>query len=196
MENYKNYIEQQMNIALNLKQKVCTDVAWRDLISEVSLKCIEAYQTGGRVFCAGNGGSAADAQHIAAEFVSRFYFDRPGLPAEALTVNTSTLTAIGNDYAYERIFARQIEANAKAGDVFFAISTSGNSGNILAAIESAKAKGVMVVGFTGETGGKMGSVCDYCFKVPSRDTPRIQEIHILTAHLICAIVEKGLFEKA
>ncbi len=189
----KAYIAQQMTQALALKQKVCTDPELINLIATVSQVCVEAYKKNHRVFCAGNGGSAADAQHIAAEFVSRFYFDRPALAAEALTVNTSILTAIGNDYSYDRIFSRQIEANGNAGDVFFAITTSGNSTNILEAIHAAKQKGMIIVGFTGETGGKMAPLCDYCFKVPSRDTPRIQEVHILIGHLVCAVVEKEIF---
>lgn len=191
----KTYIEQQMAQALALKEKVCQDGDLINLITTVTEACVAAYRNHKRVFCAGNGGSAADAQHIAAEFVSRFYFDRPALAAEALTVNTSILTAIGNDYSYDRIFARQIEANANAGDVFFAISTSGNSPNIVEAIHAAKQKKLVIVGFTGETGGKMADLCDYCFKVPSRDTPRVQEIHILIGHLICAAVEKALFSK-
>lgn len=189
----KKYIAEQMGHALLLKQKVCTDLALIDLIASVSQACISGYQNGNRVFCAGNGGSAADAQHIAAEFVSRFYFDRPALAAEALTVNTSILTAIGNDYSYDQIFSRQIEANGRPGDIFFAITTSGNSNNILEAIHAAKKIGMLIVGFTGETGGKMAPLCDYCFKVPSRDTPRIQEVHILIGHLICAVVEKEIF---
>mgnify|MGYP000146090421 CR=1 FL=1 len=191
----ENYIQAQMDQALLLKQKVCADIDLIDLIAQVSKVCIDGYKNNNRVFCAGNGGSAADAQHIAAEFVSRFYFDRPALAAEALTVNTSILTAIGNDYSYDQIFSRQIEANARPGDIFFAISTSGNSGNILLAIEAGKKIGMKIVGFTGETGGKMAELCDYCFKVPSRDTPRVQEIHILIGHLICAVVEREIFGK-
>lgn len=191
----ENYIQAQMDQALLLKQKVCADLDLIDLIARVSQTCIDGYKNNNRVFCAGNGGSAADAQHIAAEFVSRFYFDRPALAAEALTVNTSILTAIGNDYSYDKIFSRQIEANARPGDIFFAISTSGNSGNILLAIEAGKKIGMKIVGFTGETGGKMADLCDYCFKVPSRDTPRIQEVHILIGHLICAVVEREIFGK-
>jgi len=191
----EDYIQAQMDQALLLKQKVCADIDLIDLIARVSKVCIEGYKNNNRVFCAGNGGSAADAQHIAAEFVSRFYFDRPALAAEALTVNTSILTAIANDYSYDKIFSRQIEANARPGDIFFAITTSGNSANILEAIHAGKKIGMKIVGFTGETGGKMAELCDYCFKVPSRDTPRIQEIHILIGHLICAVVEREIFGK-
>ena len=143
---------------------------------------------------AGNGGSAADAQHIAAEFVSRFNFDRPGLPALALTTDTSILTAVGNDYGYEKLFQRQIEANGVAGDVFLGISTSGNSPNILRALEAARLKGITTFGLTGEGGGKMRALCDHCLCVPSADTPRIQEAHILIGHTLCAMVELALFE--
>jgi D-sedoheptulose 7-phosphate isomerase len=143
---------------------------------------------------AGNGGSAADAQHIAAEFVSRFNFDRPGLPALALTTDTSILTAVGNDYGYEQLFRRQIEANGIGGDVFLGISTSGNSPNILQALEAARLKGMTTFGLTGDTGGKMRELCDFCLCVPSSDTPRIQEAHILIGHTLCAMVELALFE--
>ena len=143
---------------------------------------------------AGNGGSAADAQHIAAEFVSRFNFDRPGLPALALTTDTSILTAVGNDYGYDKLFRRQIEANGVGGDIFLGISTSGNSPNILQALEAARLKGIMTFGLTGKTGGKMRELCDYCLCVPSEDTPRIQEAHILIGHTLCAMVEQALFE--
>ena len=196
MDNTMNdYIRTQIQDSITIKQHILNDVAFLALIDHASQHCIDAYRKGKRIFAAGNGGSAADAQHIVAELVSRFYFDRPGLAAEALTVNTSTLTAIGNDYAYTRIFARQIEAKAQAGDVFFAISTSGNSENILEAIHSAKEKQLFVIGFTGKTGGKMAELCDICFKIPSVDTPRVQEAHILIGHIICAIIEAGLFKK-
>ena len=186
-------IRQQLLESIQVKQAILSDEAFLALIEQASQRCIDAYQNGHRLFTVGNGGSAADAQHIAAELVSRFYFDRPGLAAEALTVNASSLTAIGNDYAYARIFARQLEANGQAGDVLFAISTSGNSENILEAIRSAREKNITVIGFSGKTGGAMADLCDLCFKVPSTDTPRIQEAHILIAHVICAIIENKLF---
>lgn len=144
---------------------------------------------------AGNGGSAADAQHLAGEFVSRFYFERPGLPSLALTTDTSILTAIGNDYGYERLFARQIEANGKEGDVFIGISTSGNSDNIIEALKTCREKDITTIGMTGEIGGRMTELCDYCIKVPSQETPRIQESHILIGHIICSIAEESLFGK-
>lgn len=189
----RNIIRKQMADSIHVKQTILESEAFLDLIEQATQLCISAYQNGHRIFAAGNGGSAADAQHIAAELVSRFYFDRPGLAAEALTVNTSSLTAIGNDYAYSRIFARQLEANGQVGDVFFAISTSGNSENILEAIKTAQEKQMKVIGFSGKTGGKMADLCHICFCVPSIDTPRVQEAHILIAHIICAIIEEQLF---
>lgn len=163
------------------------------LIEQVAQKTVFAYKAGNRTLIAGNGGSAADAQHIAGEFVSRFYFDRPGLPSIALTTDTSILTAIGNDYGYDEIFARQIQANGACGDIFIGISTSGNSPNILKAIQECKKRGILTVGLAGETGGQMKNRCDYCIQVPSAETPRIQEAHIMIGHIICAIVEEAIF---
>ncbi len=154
---------------------------------------LDVYRRGGKVLLAGNGGSAADAQHIAAELVARFYFDRPALKAEALTVNTSVITAIANDYDYDSVFSRQIEANGDEGDLFIAISTSGNSPNILKAVETAKNKGITTAALTGKDGGKMKGMCDISVVIKSDDTPRIQENHIAVAHIICEIVEKELF---
>lgn len=144
---------------------------------------------GGKILLCGNGGSAADAQHIAAELVGRFVVERAGLPAIALTTDTSALTAIGNDYGYDYTFARQVEALGRTGDVLVAISTSGNSPNIIRAAEAARARGVAVVGFTGEGGGKLAPLSDICFRVPSTETPRIQEGHEFIGHLLCALVE-------
>lgn len=191
----QNYILQQFEETQKVTAALIKDSAFLALIDQVSNICVAAYQKGGRILAAGNGGSAADAQHIVAELVSRFYFDRPALAAEALTVNTSILTAIGNDYGYELLFSRQIEANARLGDIFFALSTSGNSPNILKAIEAAKKIGVIVVGLTGEKGGKMAALCDYCFRAPSSETPRIQEVHIKVGHIICALIEEKIFGK-
>ena len=154
---------------------------------------ILAYQSKHKTLIAGNGGSAADAQHIAGELVARFYFDRPGLSSMALSTDTSVLTAIGNDYGFERLFSRQVEAHGNKGDVFIGLSTSGNSPNILKALEMCKEKGVKTIGLTGESGGKMADLCDICIKVPSAETPRIQESHILIGHIICYLVEETLF---
>lgn len=166
------------------------------LFSELMRACqmaLETYRRGHKVLIAGNGGSAADAQHIAGELVSRFFFDRPGLAALALTTDSSILTAIGNDYGFEKLFSRQIEANGQPGDLFMAISTSGNSPNILMAIEASRKKGISVLGLTGRDGGRMASLCDCCLIVPSDSTPRIQEGHILIGHLVAAHVEQELF---
>ena len=159
-----------------------------NIVGAVEL-CVESLRAGGKVMFAGNGGSAADAQHWAGELVSRFYYDRPGLAAIALTTDSSILTAIGNDYGYDYTFARQVEALGRTGDVLVAISTSGNSPNIIRAADAARARGVAVVGFTGEGGGKLAPLSDICFRVPSTETPRIQEGHEFIGHLLCALVE-------
>lgn len=157
---------------------------------EAIVKC---YQGGGKVLIFGNGGSAADAQHFAGELVSRFYFDRPGLSAFALTTDTSVLTAIGNDYGYDYVFARQVEASAKAGDVVIGISTSGNSANVLRAFTAAQQIGAITIGLTGQSGGAMKELCQICICAPSNSTPRIQECHLVIEHTICAQVEQILF---
>jgi len=191
----QSYINNQIKNSLEIKKKILEDVALTELIKKISEKTIEIYKTGNKTLIAGNGGSAADAQHIAGEFVSKFYFDRPGLSSIALTTDTSILTAIGNDYGYEKLFARQLEANGIKGDMFIGISTSGNSANIVEALKICKEKGIISVGLTGADGGKMAELCDYCVKVPSNETPRIQESHILIGHIICAVVEEELFGK-
>ncbi len=155
----------------------------------------EAMRAGGKLFLCGNGGSAADAQHWAGELVSRFYYDRPGLPAIALTTDTSILTGIGNDYGYERLFARQLEALAKPGDVLFALSTSGRSPNVLVALRTAREMGLRTVGFARGEGGDMGPLCDLLLRVPSASTPRIQEGHEVLGHTICALVEAAMFPR-
>ena len=165
-------------------------------IGTIAGACVASLGNGGKLLFAGNGGSAADAQHLAAELVSRFAYDRPGLPAFALTTDTSVLTAIGNDYGYERLFARQVEAVGGAGDVFFGISTSGRSPNVLNALDAARAKGLLTVGMTGHGGGQMAGRCDHLLRVPSDSTPRIQEGHIAIGHAICEIIEAQLFPKS
>ena len=191
----KDYILQQIKDSCDTKLTIYNDLKLVQLIQDVSQVIINAYQNGNKVLIAGNGGSAADAQHLAGEFVSRFYFDRPGLPGLALSTDTSVMTAIGNDYGFERIFARQIESNGVAGDIFMGISTSGNSANIIQALKTSRDKGLVSIGFTGADGGQMAGYCDYCLKVPSAITPRIQEAHILMGHIICAIVEESMFGK-
>ena len=173
-------------------QAIMADEEILSLIEKIGLN---AYESGNKTMLAGNGGSAADAQHLAGEFVSRFYFDRPGLPSIALTTDTSILTAIGNDYGYEKLFARQIQANGNKGDVFIGISTSGNSKNIMEALKMCGQKGIATIGMTGATGGEMCDLCDHCIKVPAQETPRIQESHILIGHIICSLVEESLFGK-
>lgn len=189
------FIQEQIKNSYEIKMKILNDSEIMDVIYTVSDRCIDVYKSGNKTLIAGNGGSAADAQHIAGEFVSKFYFDRPGLPSMALTTDTSILTAIGNDYGYEKLFSRQVEANGIKGDMFIGISTSGNSKNILYALGAAKEKGLITVGLTGETGGQMATECDYCIKVPSKETPRVQESHILIGHIICSVVEEAIFGK-
>jgi D-sedoheptulose 7-phosphate isomerase len=153
----------------------------------------QALRNGRKVLFFGNGGSAADAQHLAAELVGRFGPDRSALPGISLSTDTSILTALGNDYGYDKVFARQIEALGQSGDVAVAISTSGNSPNIIEAIDVARSKGIFIVGFTGETGGRMKDRVDVLFRVPSRETPRIQETHLLLGHIVCDLVDRQLF---
>lgn len=165
-----------------------------DLIVTMSRIVAECLEGGGKVLFFGNGGSAADAQHLACELAGRFYLDRPSLPAMALSVNTSSLTAIGNDYGYEHVFARQLEGIAKAGDVAVGISTSGNSPNVLRALEKAREMNLVTVGFTGRGGGRLKDLVDHCLQADSDETPRIQESHILAGHILCELVERELFE--
>lgn len=169
------------------------DAVLAENLRQAVLLCCEALNNGGKLMFAGNGGSAADAQHWAGELVSRFYYDRLGLAAVALTTDSSILTAIGNDYGYDYVFARQIEALGKAGDIFIAISTSGNSPNIVRAAEAARERGVRIIGFTGQTGGKLAGLCDICFCIPSNETPRIQEGHEFIGHMLCALIEARIF---
>jgi D-sedoheptulose 7-phosphate isomerase len=191
----KDYVREQIKASIAVKEAYLKDESNIELLDKIAADLIAAYRAGKKTLIAGNGGSAADAQHIAAEFVSRFYFDRPALASIALTTDTSALTAIGNDYGYELLFSRQLEANGQAGDIYIAISTSGNSPNVLKSLESAKKLGIKTVGLTGRSGGKMREMVDYCICVPSDETPRIQECHILIGHILCAAVEKELFEK-
>ncbi|MCR6580942.1 D-sedoheptulose 7-phosphate isomerase [Campylobacter insulaenigrae] len=195
MENLNAYIKSHFADSIKVKNEILNDENLLNLIKQTSLKILNAYKKGNKTLLAGNGGSAADAQHIAGEFVSRFYFDRPGLASIALSTDTSIMTAIGNDYGYENLFSRQVQAQGVSGDVFIGISTSGNSKNIIKALELCKEKNIISVGLTGASGGAMNELCDYCIKVPSSCTPRIQEAHILIGHIICAIVEEELFGK-
>lgn len=186
-------IKSQIKESIRVKEQLLNSPSVIRMIDKVSEECINVFKNKGKILLAGNGGSAADSQHISAEFVSRFYFDRPGLPSIALTTDTSALLAIGNDYGFEKVFSRQIEALGNKGDMFIGISTSGNSKNVINALISANKKGLTTVGLIGKNGGEMEGLCTFCIKVPSDQTPRIQEAHILIGHIICAIVEDTIF---
>jgi len=190
----KDKIKSIISASIDVKKKVLADEELIKRIEEVAFGIAGAFKNGNRLYLCGNGGSAADAQHLAAEFTGRFYSDREPLPAEAFHVNTSFLTAVANDYSYDQIYERAVKAYGRKGDVLIGISTSGNSKNVLLAQEEAKKRGMTVISFTGETGGKMKDCCDYLFNVPSKDTPRIQESHILIGHIICQLVEEELFK--
>jgi len=196
MANLKpDFVAQQISESITVKEAMLDDEALITQVEAIVELIVATYRNGGKVLLAGNGGSAADAQHIAAELVSRFTFDRPALPAMALTTDSSILTAISNDYGYENLFGRQLEASGRPGDVFIAISTSGNSPNIVRALTTASEMGVISVGLTGATGGEMADLCRYCVNIPSTDTPRIQEGHITIGHILCASTEQALFGK-
>ncbi len=193
MEGQLSFIHSEFRKVQENFSRMASDARLEQQIRECVARCVSSLTDGGKIMFAGNGGSAADAQHWAGELVSRFYYDRPGLPAIALTTDTSALTAIGNDYGYDYTFARQVEALGRAGDVLFAISTSGNSPNVLRACDAARAVGITVIGLTGEGGGKLHELCDICFRIPSTETPRIQEGHEFIGHLVCALIERGMF---
>jgi len=188
-----NIVKTQIAESIKIKSLLLESQHVVAAIELAAQKITSIYKSGYKTLLAGNGGSAADAQHIAGEFVSRFYFDRPGLPSIALTTDTSVLTAIGNDYGYEKLFARQVQAMGVQGDVFIGISTSGNSKNVVEALRICREKGIFTIGLTGERVGAMDELCDICIKVPSAETPRIQEAHILIGHIICCIVEEEIF---
>jgi D-sedoheptulose 7-phosphate isomerase len=189
MEKIKNII----NNSIAVKLQVLNNEKLLQTTNDVVKVVTTAFERDNKVLFCGNGGSAADAQHLAAEFSGRFYFDRDPLPAEALHCNSSYLTAVGNDYGFEQVYARMVKGTGKAGDILFGISTSGNSPNIILALEEAKKAGMITIGMTGETGGKMKDKCDYLLNIPSKDTPRIQESHIMLGHIICELVEAQLF---
>lgn len=189
----KDYFLEQLKQTSMMIDSIKNDNILLNVMAEVAAKCVKCLGSGGKLILAGNGGSAADAQHIAGELVSKFAFDRPGLPAIALTTDTSVITAIGNDYGYEKLFERQIQALGNSGDVFFAYSTSGNSKNIVAALREAKKRGLITVGMTGKNEGAMNEFCDYVIKVPSKSTPKIQEGTLVIGHSLCGIIEKVMF---
>ncbi len=181
--------------SIRVKEQVLNDATLIHNLNTLVAKITTTFQQGGKVLFCGNGGSAADAQHLAAEFSGRFYTDRDPLPSEALHCNTSYLTAVANDYGYDFVYSRLLKGMAKPGDILVGLSTSGNSKNILNAFEMARQIGVTTVGFTGTTGGKMAGLCDILINVPSDDTPRIQESHIMLGHIACELVERNLFEQ-
>jgi D-sedoheptulose 7-phosphate isomerase len=189
-EKIKSIIEKSIGV----KEGILRDAELLMTIEKVVVEITLAFKAGNRIYFCGNGGSAADAQHLAAEFSGRFYKDRIALPAEALHCNTSYLTAVANDYGYEHVYARLIEGIGQPGDLLIGLSTSGNSINIIEAFKKAKRNGMITVGFTGADGGRMKEDCDFLINVPSTDTPRIQESHIMAGHIICELVEDQYFD--
>jgi D-sedoheptulose 7-phosphate isomerase len=188
------YISNQISEAQRVMSAMLADAGLLATVESAAVACITCLKNDGKILLAGNGGSAADAQHIAGEFVSRFAFDRPGLPAMALTTDSSILTSIGNDYGFEKLFARQVQAHGNKGDVFMGYSTSGKSPNILRAFEEARSRGLLCIGLTGNQGGPMSELCDYLFEIPSSDTPKIQEGHLVLGHILCGLVENAIFK--
>ena len=187
-------IQDTIQASINTKQLLLQDEQLLATIEKVVDVIITVFKNGNRIYLCGNGGSAADAQHLAAEFSGRFYLDRKALPAEALHCNTSYLTSVANDYGFDMVYSRMIEGIGQSGDVLIGLSTSGNSANIIKAFEAAKAKGVITIAFTGITGGQMKSISDYLINIPSSDTPRIQESHIMVGHIFCELVELNYFK--
>lgn len=190
MDMAKRHFEESIAV----KQAFLNDPVQMANLVEVAKLCVECYKRGNKILIAGNGGSAADAQHFAGELVSRYNFDRPPLSAIALTTDTSILTAIGNDYGYESVFSRQVLAHGKPGDIFFGISTSGNSDNIIQAAKTAKMQGLITVGLSGMSKGALAGICDFCVKSSSMLTPQIQESHITMIHILCGVIEFFLFK--
>ena len=190
-----NFIQSKIQDSIDLKTSLLNNSEILNTLDKVIKEIIASYRQDGKVLWCGNGGSAADAQHLAAELSGRFYYDRPPLFSEALHVNTSYTTAVANDYSYEVIYSRLVQAMGKKGDVLVGLSTSGNSKNVIRAIEKANSMGLTTVGFTGESGGEMKYLCKYLINIPSTNTPRIQECHMLLGHTICEMVEIALFPK-
>ncbi len=188
-------IKERIGESILVKQTILLDEKLMEIIQQVTDITTIAFKADKKILLCGNGGSASDAQHIAAEFSGRYYLDREPLDAEALHTNTSAVTAIANDYGYDEVFARLVRSKGRQGDILYAFSTSGNSPSIINAIKAAKERFMIVVGMTGGNGGKMNGVCDYLIKIPSIDTPRIQECHILVGHIICELVESVIFKK-
>ena len=190
-----NFIKSKIEDSINLKSSLLSNTEILNAVNETINEIVTCYKNGGKVLWCGNGGSAADAQHLAAELSGRFYYDRPPLSSEALHVNTSYITAVANDYSYDIIYSRLVEAMGKKGDVLIGLSTSGNSVNVMKALEKANEMGITTIAFTGKTGGKINGLSKYLINIPSTDTPRIQECHMLLGHTICELVEIKLFPK-
>ncbi len=191
----KAFFQSKLQQSIDLKTQLMHDDNLMQVVTDLSHKLVDCYKKGGKVFWCGNGGSAADAQHLSAELSGRYYFDRPPLFSEALHVNTSYITAVANDYSFDEVYARLIQGFGSKGDVLIGMSTSGNSGNVLRALERANEMGLTTVAFTGETGGKMKGVAKFLVNIPSTDTPRIQECHMLIGHTLCEIIEQEMFGK-
>jgi D-sedoheptulose 7-phosphate isomerase len=189
-------IQRIIESSIQTKQSILASASMLDVIAQCSEIITKAFRDGNKVLFCGNGGSAADAQHLAAEFSGRFYTDREALPAEALHCNTSYITAVANDYSYDVVYSRMINGIGRPGDILIGLSTSGNSKNIVEAFKTAKLKNMITIGFTGESGGVMKNISDYLLNVPSSDTPRIQESHIMLGHIICQLVEEKYFGHA
>lgn len=188
-------ISEAIQQSIAVKQKLLSDANILSTIRDIAETCSQSLCDGKKIMFCGNGGSAADAQHLAAELSGKFYFDRKPLAAEALSVNTSFLTAVSNDYSFEEVYARMVEGSGNESDVLIGLSTSGNSENVIRAFQVAHKKGIITVGLTGESGGKLAILSDFIIRVPSSDTPRIQESHILIGHIICEIIEENLFPR-
>ena len=189
----KNFVITELRKSVDTLSAILAAPDLVALIEVVAVRCVTALRNGNKILLAGNGGSAADAQHLAAELVGRFSLDRPGLAAIALTTDSSALTGIGNDYGFERLFSRQVEAVGRPGDVFFGISTSGRSPNVLNALRVCRDRSIVAVGLTGKHGGEMPPLCEHCFRMPSTETPKIQEGHIVVGHILFALVEREMF---
>lgn len=195
MQSLTSLIHHSIEESVKLKQTLLSDQVLINKLDQIIQQCVNVFRADGKILFCGNGGSAADAQHLAAEFSGRFYYDRPPLFAEALHVNTSYLTAVGNDYGYDHVYARMLKAMGRKEDVLFALSTSGNSENILLAVKEARLLGMTIIGMTGKGGGQLANLCDVLIDIPSHDTPRIQECHMLLGHIVCEHVERLMFPK-
>ena len=193
-ESVRSLVKDRIRRSIQVKEALLADAAFQEAVATVAMKIVDSLRAGGKLFLFGNGGSATDAEHLAAEFTGRYLKERRALPAMALNVNLSAITAIGNDYGFDAIFARQMEALGKAGDVAIGITTSGNSRNVIRALEVAKSLEIFTVALTGASGGKVKNIAECTIRIPSQETPRIQECHILTGHILCELVENTLFE--